>query len=90
MDTQTPSITRTPFQAKMPPDELNLWFCPACGNLITGSYNIDPARKRCSKTWHLDIAQKRAYVAVDAPPRTPAAESQPFPVDPGSSGGVGS
>lgn len=50
---RTPSITRTPFVPIDAPDTLRVWFCPACGQQITGSYNLDPAKKRCTKTWHL-------------------------------------
>lgn len=52
-DPAKPYIERTPFAPIDPPATLRAWFCPACGAQITGSYNLDPAKKRCTKTWHL-------------------------------------
>lgn len=48
-----PRIDRTLFAPIEPPAAMTLWFCPACGVQIKGSYNLEPARKRCTKTWHL-------------------------------------
>jgi hypothetical protein len=48
-----PHILRTPFTPADLPDRVTLWYCPACGKRINGSYNLEPARKSCTKTWHL-------------------------------------
>jgi hypothetical protein len=65
---RTPRIDRTPYVPADLPDRVRLWFCPACGHRIVGSYNgsynLEPARKRCTKTWHLANPVSRDYVAV--------------------------
>lgn len=57
-----PEITRTPFVPIDPPATLTAYFCPACGQQITGSYNLDPAKKRCTKTWHLTMPEPVKFV----------------------------
>jgi hypothetical protein len=64
-DPRRPYIRRTSFTPINPPNEIELHFCPACGALIRGSYNLDPAKKRCTKTWHLATPVPRMYRAVD-------------------------
>jgi hypothetical protein len=41
------------------------YFCPACGRRVSGDYNVDPARKSCTKTWHLTMVEPQKYRAVD-------------------------
>lgn len=65
-DPMEPYIMRTPFVPADLPDRIKLWFCPACGKRIDGAYNIEPARKSCTKTWHLSDPVSREYVSVDA------------------------
>jgi hypothetical protein len=64
-DAMEPLIHRTPYVPADLPDRVKLWFCPACGKRITGSYNLEPARKRCTKTWHLANPVAKDYVSVD-------------------------
>lgn len=45
-----------------PPPVKYLWVCPACDGVIVGSYNVDPMRKKCSKTWHRAMAERVEYV----------------------------
>lgn len=61
----TPHVERTEFVPHEPPAAMTFWFCPACGQQITGSYNIEPARKRCTKTWHLTNVVGVRYVRED-------------------------
>jgi hypothetical protein len=61
-----PSITRTPFVPVEPPAERTFYFCPACGAQVIGSYNMDPAKKRCTKTWHLMAPVPAKYVRAVA------------------------
>lgn len=62
IDPRQPHIERTPFTPKVPPRELVIYVCPACGALIDGAYNLEPARKKCTKTWHL--ADPLPYIYV--------------------------
>lgn len=59
-----PYIERTQFDPVEPPRRITRWFCPACGSEITGSYSLDPAKKRCTKTWHLTDPVKAYYKRV--------------------------
>jgi hypothetical protein len=59
-----PHIDRTHFEPQSPPTEVTLYFCPACGRRISGSYNLEPARKACTKTWHLAEPTSQMYRAV--------------------------
>jgi hypothetical protein len=59
-----PHIERTHFEPQSPPAEVTLYFCPACGRAVRGNYNLDPARKSCTKTWHLTTAVGQKYRAV--------------------------
>ena len=77
VDDRKPTIFRTAYEPKTLPDILDLWWCPACGHILTGNYNVDPLRKRCSKTWHLDMAKKRSYVAVSVANAVIAAADDP-------------
>lgn len=54
----------THFDPVDPPREVTLYFCPACGQKLTGNYNLDTARKRCTKTWHRAMAKPQKYVAA--------------------------
>lgn len=56
-----PHIERTPFTPQEPPTELTLYFCPACGTVIRDSYDIEPARKRCTRRIHLAEAVGYRY-----------------------------
>lgn len=53
MSADAPRVDRTSFVPVDPPDTLTAYFCPACGRQIVGSYNLEPARRSCTKTWHL-------------------------------------
>lgn len=59
-----PHVERTHFEPQSPPAEVTLYFCPACGRRISGSYNLEPARKSCTKTWHLAEPVMQRYRAV--------------------------
>ena len=65
-DPRRPHVERTPFTPKEPPKELMLYFCPACGAWIDGSYNLEPARKRCTKTWHMTDPVGYLYCRAEA------------------------
>lgn len=56
-----PEKART-YRPTDPPNALTAYFCPACGAQITGSYNVDPGRGRCTKMWHRDIPKPVPYV----------------------------
>jgi hypothetical protein len=60
-----PHIERTHFEPQSAPAEVTLYFCPACGRRVSGDYNVDPARKSCTKTWHLTMVEPQKYRAVD-------------------------
>lgn len=66
VDPRRPHIERTPFEPIEAPSTITLYFCPACGRQIIGTYNIDPARKRCTKTWHLMTAKPASYRREEA------------------------
>jgi hypothetical protein len=45
-----------------PPAVKYVWVCPVCRSAIVGTYNVDPLRKKCSKTWHRAMAERVEYV----------------------------
>lgn len=47
------------------PVAVTLHFCPHCGRRVTGSYNIDESRKKCSKLWHKSSPRAVRYVRED-------------------------
>ena len=49
-----------------PPEVVTLDFCPSCGRRVVGSYNIDTAREKCSKTWHKALTVPVRYVREGA------------------------
>lgn len=59
-----PHVERTPFTPQAPPSGLTLYFCPACGTLVRDSYDIEPARKRCTKRIHLAEAVGFQFIRV--------------------------
>ena len=61
-DSPRPHIERTPFDTISPPARIKRYFCPACGREIVGSYSLDYARKRCTRTWHLAEPVAATYV----------------------------
>lgn len=55
-----------------PPEAVDLYFCPECGVMLTGTYNVDTGRKKCSKLWHKAGAVKGSYRReVPGPPTPP-------------------
>jgi predicted RNA-binding Zn-ribbon protein involved in translation (DUF1610 family) len=61
-----PHIERTHFDPLPPPEEVALFFCPACGQQVPSTYNYEPARKRCTKTWHLAAPKGYRYRLADS------------------------
>lgn len=49
-------------QFVMIPVSVVLYHCPVCGRRIESLYNIDTARKKCSKLWHKAIPVAHTYV----------------------------
>lgn len=47
------------------PETTEEWRCPACGKRVTGNFNLDSVRKKCTKTWHTHSPIKCAYVRRD-------------------------
>lgn len=66
-DPRTPHVERTRYVKQEPPARLTLYFCPACGKQITGTYNLEPARA-CTKRWHLAEPVGYDYELVEPTP----------------------
>jgi hypothetical protein len=49
----TPHVDRTRFVVQEPPAFLTLYFCPACAKQVSGAYDLEPARTKCTLRIHL-------------------------------------
>ena len=49
-----------------PPARVTLYFCPACGRLMTGlrTYGLDERRSKCTKTIHCAVAVPVDYQRI--------------------------